>query len=989
MDYNKGKQLIEEKVHDFSQNKADYMAQGFNETSARSRFIDPFFQALGWNLNQTDIKPHMWDVIREYSGHSITKRPDYAFRINGELKFFVEAKAPHVHLTNKEPVFQAKRYAFSTNGKAPIVILTDFEEFRVFNALKKPQIELPLEGVMKQYDLTYEKYLNKWDLLYGHFSREAVADGALEELKGKLTKKTKTLDREFLEEITHWREMLARNLALRNSELTVDQLNVSVQRILDRLIFIRNLEDRQIEQEGKLLSIAMEKTANISDPHGPPMTRLHPSGGQAGGHKGFGSVYSRLVPVFRKLDREYNGLLFKQHFSEKLNVDDKVMIHIIKHLSWPLSPYQFDVIEPEILGRIYEKFLGSKIRLTAGHRAKVEEKPEVRKAGGVYYTPQYIVDYIVKNTVGEKIKGKTPEEIKAIKIVDPACGSGSFLLGAFDYLMNYHLEWYGKLRRRSGRGKGKYKNDWYETADGEIRLSVEKKADILKNNIFGVDIDREATEVAIMSLYLKLLDEGFDKGQAMLFLKGHVLPDMSGNIKCGNSLIGSDYFDGQNISLFDDEEAKKVNAFDWEVEFSEIFSKGGFDAVIGNPPYGFHEIHKKELKPYLKSKYLATSGSFEHYFIFYDLSLSILRNNGLHGFIVPVTWLTIPSALSLRKLILDNYKIKSIDWLPELVFENAKVNTLVSIISKSKINHTIIKIHDSLGFIEEPAIERKIDQKYFTDDAYTISLFRSKKDNMIIKKILNGSSELNDLSKPCSGYNPYEVGKGEDPNGGLQTKQTVKSKPYHSFKKISKNWKPEIIGRNISRYSLDLSDKRWIKYGPWLAAPRDPSNFFGERIIVQEIVGGKNKRIVSTYLDFELYYSRDVIPIKAIEIDYNSKYFLGIINSKMLSWYHHKKNPKASKGLFPKILVSDLKKIPIHKIDFDNKKDKSRHDQMVAYVDTMLELNKKLPKLKTEHEKTVIQRQIDATDRKIDKLVYKLYDLTDEDIRLIEESVGK
>ncbi len=435
MNYKEGKRLLEQKVEDFSSNKDEYLSHNFHEAGARSLFIDPFFEAFGWNLSQTNIKPHLRDVIREYSDHSTTKRPDYAFRINGELKFFVEAKAPHIHLTNKEPVFQAKRYAFSTNGKAPIVILTDFEEFRVINALKKPNIDLPLEGVLKQYDLTYNNYLAKWDLLYDHFSREAVADGALEELKGKLTKKTKTLDREFLEEITQWREMLARNIALRNHDLSVEELNVSVQRILDRLIFIRNLEDRRIEAEGKLLSIAMEKPFKGSQPS-----------------KGF--VYSNLVPYFRKLDRDYNGLLFKRHFSEKLALDDKVLIHIIKHLSWPLSPYQFDVIEPEILGRIYEKFLGSKIRLTAGHHAKVEEKPEVRKAGGVYYTPQYIVDYIVRHTVGEKVKGKTPEEIANIKIVDPACGSGSFLLGAFEYLMNYHLEWYGKNRR-----KRRYKED--------------------------------------------------------------------------------------------------------------------------------------------------------------------------------------------------------------------------------------------------------------------------------------------------------------------------------------------------------------------------------------------------------------------------------------------------------------------------------------------------------------------------------------------------
>ncbi|MCH7764294.1 MAG: N-6 DNA methylase, partial [Candidatus Marinimicrobia bacterium] len=507
MNYEEGKRLLEQKVEDFSSNKDEYLSHTFHEASARARFIDPFFIALGWDFEQTNLKINQWDVLREYSDHSTTKRPDYAFRINGELKFFVEAKAPHVHLTNKEPVFQAKRYAFSTNGKAPIVILTDFEEFRVFNALKKPDINLPLEGVLKQYDLTYEKYLAKWDLLYGHFSKEAVADGSLEELKGKLTKKTKTLDREFLEEITHWREMLARNIALRNLDLTVEELNVSVQRILDRLIFIRNLEDRHIEPEGKLLSIALKKPFK-------------------------GSVYSNLVPLFRKLDRDYNGLLFKKHFSEELVLDDKILIYIIKHLSWPLSPYQFDVIEPEILGRIYEKFLGSKIRLTAGHHAKVEEKPEVRKAGGIYYTPQYIVDYIVKHTVGEKVKGKTPEEITEIKIVDPACGSGSFLLGAFEYLMNYHVDWYGKNRK-----KRRYKDDWYETADGDIRLSVRKKSNILQNNIFGVDIDREATEVSIMSLYLKLLDEGFDKGQAMLFMKGHILPDMSSNIKCGNSLI--------------------------------------------------------------------------------------------------------------------------------------------------------------------------------------------------------------------------------------------------------------------------------------------------------------------------------------------------------------------------------------------------------------------------------------------------------------------
>jgi len=740
MNRTEGKFLVEKKIEDFSSHRSEYQSKTFHETSARSRFIDPFFQALGWNLEQTNIKPHLWDVIREYSDHSTTKRPDYAFRLNGKLKFFVEAKAPHVPLTHKEPVFQAKRYAFSTNGKAPVVILTDFEEFRVFNALRKPDFNLPLVGVLKQFDLTFESYLEKWDLLYDHFSREAIADGALENLKGKLTKNTKTLDQEFLTEITEWREMFARNIALRNRDLSVDELNVSVQRLLDRLIFIRNLEDRHIEAEGKLLSISETKT----------------------------DIYSKLIPVFRKMDQEYNGLLFKQHFSEKLTIDDKVLIHVIKYLSWPLSPYQFDVIEPEILGRIYEKFLGSKIRLTKQHHAKIEEKPEVRKAGGVYYTPQFIVDYIVKHTVGEKIKGKSPEDISEIKIVDPACGSGSFLLGAFEYLMNYHRDYFIKYRN-----KRRYKNDWYETAEGEIRLSTQKKANILRNNIFGVDIDREATEVAIMSLYLKLLDEGFDKGQAMLFMKGHILPDMSGNIKCGNSLIGSDYYDGQNLSLFDDKETKRVNAFDWEVEFQEVFkrdkkpSKGlkpsegsrsgpvhrshekrdadGFDVVIGNPPYGV--INKSELKSYFSKSYQTIEGRFDNYELFIEKGLSLGIYNALLGFIVPSPLLTNLFTRKLREFLSKEKGIREVTNFGMNVFSDPTIHTCIIIVSNSN-NTTNINIRKQV--ISKSELIDKYDYRVNrtdlpTGENYVFDIFSDPVVKLFFKKISKNSKKLGDI----------------------------------------------------------------------------------------------------------------------------------------------------------------------------------------------------------------------------------------------------
>jgi len=960
LNYKQGKELIEKKVEDFSANKHEYLSHDFHETNARSRFIDPFFQALGWDFEQTNLKFHLWDVVREYSEKTTGKRPDYAFRVNGDLKFFVEAKAPWVPLTKKEPVFQAKRYAFSTNGMAPVVILTDFEEFRVFNALKKPNMDLPMEGLLKGYDLTYDQYLTKWDHIYDHFSKEAVIDGALDELKGKLLKKTKTLDDEFLLEITAWRKMLAKNIALRNRDLTVDELNVSVQRIIDRLIFIRNLEDRQIEEDGKLLSLIQTKS----------------------------DVYSKLVPVFRKLDREYNGLLFKKHFSEKLSIDDKVLIHMIKHLSWPISPYQFDVIKPEILGRIYEKFLGSKIRLTAGHHAKVEEKPEVRKAGGVYYTPEYIVDYIIKQTVGEKVKGKTPKEITKIKIVDPACGSGSFLLGAYNFLMNYHLEWYGKNKQ-----KRRFKADWYETAEGEIRLSVQKKSDILKNNIYGVDIDREATEVASMSLYLKMLDQGFDKGQAMLFMKGHVLPDMSTNIKCGNSLIGSDYYDELSLSLFDDDNVKKVNAFDWDVEFSDVFAKGGFDCVIGNPPYvdlkGFPE---KQLD-YIFNFYECANNRVNLFATFIEKSFLLLnKSDGFFSMIVPTAVLAQTSYSALRKKMQDEATLIDLARLPNESFGTTagevKVDTLVvtwRYPHKSTVPTNLIAYrgYERIAAID-PLTAHVHGQLSITNISkapdYIWPVNTTDIQNAITKKIEKKGVPLNTLVEFCLGLTPYDKYKGH-------TEKQIKEKSFHSDHQKDSTYRKLLKGNDVRRYQVSWNGEVWISYGDWLGAPREERFFTEKRILVKQIIDWSSLRIWAALTSDTLYNTQNAFNL-LINDKTSLEYILGLINSKLINFYHQKRFLDEFKMRFQKILIRDCKRFPIYPIDFGNSDDELNHDRMVGHVDTILKLNKKLLKVKTEHERIVIQRQINATDQKIDSLVYKLYDLTEAEIKIVEESVN-
>ena len=956
-------QKIIELVEDFKENKHEYTNPDiFDEENTKVKFLNPFFEELGWNVRNEGLSARFREVVFEDSIKvgSKTKAPDYSFRLGGERIFFVEAKKPNQDLaSNKEHAFQVRRYGWS--AKLPLCILTDFEEFAIYDTTIKPDKNQNASiGRIKYYK--YTDYVDKWDEIYNIFSKDAVLSGKFDNYANNVKhdkKGTSEVDDEFLKEIEHWRLLLARNIALRNTELSIEDLNYAVQLTIDRIIFLRIAEDRGIERYGQLEKLLQKE-----------------------------NIYAEFAKICKKADEKYNSGLFhfnpydKEDFTTDtytldVTIDDAVFEEIFKNLYYPNSPYEFSLISTEILGKIYEQFLGQVIRLTPGHQAKVEEKPEVKKAGGVYYTPQYIVDYIVENTLGEKIKGMTPNQISAIKVIDPACGSGSFLIRAYQYLLDYHLEYYTTLERPP-------KDVIYEGKDGKPRLTITEKKRILKNNIYGVDIDTLAVEVTKLSLLLKVLeDQNKDllEAQQKLFHE-RALPNLSNNIKNGNSLIEYDILEQEKLTS---ENIKEIKPFDWEEEYEEIFKQGGFDVVIGNPPYGYHEIHSEITKNYFKKRYTSSKGSFEHYFIFYELSLRLLKTEGLHGFIVPVTWISIPSALSLRKYILNNYSINELDWFNYFVFDEAKVNTLISIIKKSNMNKTKVKIFDNEK-LSKPSEERNYLQDRFITLDYSINIFEDEDEMKILEKIIKNSFQLKDIAKPCSGYNPYEKGKGKAPHGGVQTKKTVEEKPYHSTRKIDETWKPEIIGRNLSRYHLTITNNRWIKYGPWLAAPRKPENFNGIRLLVQEVTGGDDKRIVATYCDEELYYSRDVIPIK---VDSKEVAFiiLAILNSDLITWYHHKRNPKSQKALFPKILVSDLKKLPLSNHINWNSLENNIEIKLIELVKKIINLNDKLYQTETPTERKLLQKQIDITDKKINELVYELYDLTPEEIDIIENSL--
>jgi hypothetical protein len=433
------------------------------------------------------------DVIHEDAIRigSATKAPDYCFRIGGTRKFFVEAKTPSVNLKDTpEPACQVRRYAWS--AKLPLSVLTDFEEFAVYDCRERPApSDKASKGRVKYY--RYTDYAEHWDEIAGIFSREAVLKGSFDRYAAseKRKKGTAQVDDAFLAEIEDWRDKLARNIALRNTDLSNRQLNYAVQITIDRIIFLRICEDRGIERYGELMALL-----NGTD------------------------LYPRLMSLFRKADDRYNSGLF--HFQREkdrhegpdeltpeLVIDDKPLKEIIRSLYYPDSPYEFSVLPAEILGQVYEQFLGKVIVLTAGHHAKVEDKPEVKKAGGVFYTPSYIVDYIVQQTVGKLLEGATvtmgkrkpPKLDRPLRVLDPACGSGSFLLGAYQLLLDWYLDYYQKNDPKA----------WAAIKEAPIcqtgslgwKLTTQERKRILLDHIFGVDIDTEAVEVTKLSLLLR------------------------------------------------------------------------------------------------------------------------------------------------------------------------------------------------------------------------------------------------------------------------------------------------------------------------------------------------------------------------------------------------------------------------------------------------------------------------------------------------------
>ena len=1008
---------VKQLVETFSSNIDAYKKGIYNETQVRREFIDPFFEALGWDVaNKNGYAEAYKDVIHEDAIRvgGVTKAPDYCFRIGGARKFFLEAKKPSVNIAEDlHPAYQLRRYGWS--AKLPLSILTDFEELAVYDCRVKPTRTDKVSHSRILY-LTYTDYIDRWNEIAGIFSRDAVLKGSFDKYieSAKIKKGTTGVDTAFLQEIERWRDLLARNIALRNSVLTQRELNFAVQQTIDRIVFLRICEDRGMEPYGALM--ALQNGEN---------------------------VYRRLFTLFKKADDKYNSGLF--HFKKEkdregcdtltpaLQVDDKPLKDIFNNLYYPESPYEFSVLPADILGQVYEKFLGKVIRLTAGHQAKIEEKPEVRKAGGVYYTPDYIVDYIVKNTVGRLVEGKKPGPrggVSNLKILDPACGSGSFLIGAFQFLLDWHRDAYVADDPEQW-AKGKTPR-LYQSHKGEWRLTTDERKRILLNNIHGVDIDPQAVEVTKLSLLLKVL-EGEDEqsmGKQMSLFQERVLPDLSNNIKCGNSLIGPDFYTHQQTDLFDEEEIFRVNAFDWQAEFAGIMKDGGFDAVIGNPPYVRQESLGPNFKEYAKSHYSAFFGTADLYVYFIEQAHRLLKQGGLFGYICSNKFMRANYGKPLRSLIANNVTIRQLVDFGELpVFSNAATFPIIVLTENTNPKRSQAFIYAPIRRLnfdtlenEVKSVGKSLKEEALKGDNWSLS---SSEELAIFEKIRS-------LGTPLGEYIDDKIYRGiltglneafvidretkdrliaEDPNSAELIKRFSIGNYIRKYRIEGKERFVIVIpkGWTYTQIGPKTQNEAWLwlrKHYPSLAAHLEP---FEEKCVKRYDKGDFwwELRACDYYDAFEkpkIIYpdiakeSRATFDTKGIVvgntayiIPVNDLYLLGLLNSRLVFAYFKRIASvlgDADKGGRLRWFTQDVVKIPIRTINFDDPADKARHDRMVGLVEQMLELNKKLAASNTPQTTAVLKRQIDAMDQQIDHLVYELYDLTPEEIAIIESDGG-
>lgn len=988
------------------------------ETGVQGQFLSKFFETiLGYNTQTSGND--LWYLNQE------PKTEVDAQEADGSLGFFtknsektlvvIELKDAKTSLDKKQPgkigkltpVEQAFQYLNKFDG-CKWVIVSNFREIRIYSKLRG-------QGFYEKFDiinLTEEQEFKRfYYILNKHNLIDEGQKSVIDYLVEDTTTQEENITKKFYEHYKEIRIKILNHLFEHNPDLNRLLLVEKTQKLLDRLIFTLVCEDSSTLLPAHLVKNTYDgafQSFALSNSDQRVWTEFK------GLFHAIDEGNEKVVPKINK----YNGGLFKiDEILDNLTIKDDIWTEIIK-----LTQYDFESdLNVNVLGHIFEQSIsdleeiresislitedndklltenGNSIVLEQDHVSLVEKKGK-RKKMGIFYTPEYITKFIVENTIGKYLE-ENPNKLESIKILDPACGSGAFLNQAHSFLLNeYKIKTEQKQLEKQQKGK-------------EITLwdtnTVENDKSILLNNLFGVDLNPESVDITKLALWLKTAKAT------------EPLQNLDNNIKCGNSLI-------------DDPVVAGNRAFNWNSEFKEITDQGGFDVIVGNPPYVYarEKISLNE-KEYFNSKYISAEYQLNTFVLFIEKSINLLKDDGFLGFVIPNSLLKIGSISKLRKYILDNTSICTIVSLSGYSFENVNVETVILVVQKNSKNSQVEvkEIESDIDIYSQKSLSIN-SLRWKINPNYEFDIYSSDTDLELIDKIQKKSKNLDSLFNVKAGLQAYEKGKGNP----IQNEENVKNRPYDFKTKVDGNTHKYLEGKNISRY-LVQGFSYWLKYGDNLAAPRTFDIFCRPRILVREITNNQPYCFHASFVEETFLNNRSIVNVLHSKNDKKKLLnLLAIINSKLISWYFVKTNPKANRSMFPKLILRDLANFPIvlpkdekglNKIEERVTKilklteklftEKNRLNEILVskfklknttnftnfyqlgWNEFIAELEKQKIKLDLNEQDKLnkwfnkvkkslldLEQEINGIDKQINQIVYSLYELTKEEIAIVE-----